>query len=133
MIATDSDPNMLDRARRGCYSTSSLKDIPENWLAVAFTKAEGLFCVKPFFRDGVEFICQDIRLTNPDGLFHLVFCRHLVFTYFDNELQQDMLRRIVTKLVAGGILVTGKQERLPIEPDNLQPCHPHIGVYRKQT
>lgn len=131
MIATDSDPNMLDRARRGCYSPSSLKDIPENWLAVAFTKADGLFCVKPDFRDGVDFICQDIRLANPEGLFHLVFCRHLVFTYFDNELQQDMLRQIVTKLVPGGILVTGKQERLLIEPVNLQPCHPDNGIYRK--
>lgn len=133
IIATDSDSNMLDRARRGCYSSSSLKEIPKNWLAVAFTKAGEQFCLKPDFRDGVEFICQDIRLANPEGRFHLVLCRHLVFTYFDNELQQDMLRRIVTKLESGGILVTGKQERLPIEPVNLRPCHPHLGIYQKQT
>ncbi len=133
VIATDIDPNMLDRARRGCYSTSSLKDIPKNWLTVAFTKTDELFSVNPDFRDGVKFICQDIRLATPKGQFHLVLCRHLVFTYFDKALQQDMLRRTVAKLASGGILVTGKQERLPIEPANLKPCHPHLGIYRKQT
>ena len=133
VIATDSDSNILDRARRGCYPTSSLKDIPKDWLTAAFTKAGELFCVKPDFREGVEFICQDIRQETPDGLFHMVLCRRLVFTYFDDALQQDMLRRILAKLVSGGILVTGKQERLLIEPLELQPYQRKMGIYQKQT
>jgi chemotaxis protein methyltransferase CheR len=131
IIATDSDPSMLDRARRGCYSTSSLKDVPKDWLTAAFTESGDCLCVKPEFRDGVDFVLQDIRRDMPEGRFHLVLCRHLAFTYFNEALQQETLGRVLTKLVSGGILVTGKQEPLPIQPVELQPCQPNMGIYRK--
>ena len=33
-----------------------------------------------------------------EGLFHLVLCRNIVFTYFDKELQKEVLSRLYNKL-----------------------------------
>jgi chemotaxis protein methyltransferase CheR len=131
VIATDSDHNLLERARRGCYSMSSLKDVPNGWLQAAFTRSDDCYCVKPEFRNGIDFVLQDMRAEMPDGRFHLVICRHVAFTYFDEALQQETLRRILTKLHSGGVLVTGKQEPLPMRPAELVECLPHMGIYRK--
>jgi chemotaxis protein methyltransferase CheR len=131
ITATDSDPNMLDRARRGCYPASSLKDIPEDWLSAAFKESGRCWCLKPEFRNDIAFAQQDLRHDVPAGRFHLVLCRHLAFTYFDGALQRETLARILTKLVPGGILVTGKQEPLPIQLAELQACEPQMGIYRK--
>jgi chemotaxis protein methyltransferase CheR len=131
IIATDADPNMLERARRGCHATSSLKDFPADWLPIAFTESNDLFSVKPDFRKGVDFVLQDIRSEMPAGKFDLVLCRHLAFTYFDEPLQQRILSQIVAKLLPGGVLVTGKQEALPTRPVEFEECRPHSGIYRK--
>jgi chemotaxis protein methyltransferase CheR len=131
IIGTDCDPNMLERARHACYATSSLKDVPRDWLTAAFTKMGDSFCVRPEFRDGVKFVLQDLRHEMPAGQFHLIFCRHAAFTYFDHTLQQATLRLILQKLFPGGVLVTGKQEPLPTRPAELEEYHPGLGIYRK--
>lgn len=130
LIATDIDPCMLDRARRGRYTMSSLKDLPQAWLSVAFTESDGEFSVKSEYRDGVHFLRQDIRREMPAGVFQLVLCRHVVFTYFDNRVQAELLRAILAKLVPGAVLVTGKQEPLPPHVPELRECGRHMGVYR---
>lgn len=131
ILATDSDPHMLDRARRACYSASSLKDFPDDWLPAAFCGADDSWCVRQELRGGIDFALQDIRHDMPDGPFHLILCRHLAFTYFEASLQQEILRRLLNRLPCGGILVTGKQEPLPSQPNELEKCRRHTGVYRK--
>ncbi len=49
----------------------------------------------------------------PDGSFHLILCRNLVFTYFEPALQQEIFRGIIQRLVAGGIFLIGRRESLP--------------------
>jgi chemotaxis protein methyltransferase CheR len=131
LIATDNDPNMLGRARRGCYSASSLKELPQQWLSAAFTTCDGLFHVKPEFRGNVQWRLQDIRRELPPERFQLILCRHLAFTYFDEPLQRQTLDRLVGKLTLGGILVTGKQEPLPRLLEQLEECGSRLGIYRK--
>jgi chemotaxis protein methyltransferase CheR len=108
----------------------SLNDLPGAWLSLAFTESDGEFCVKWEYRDSVHFVQQDIRREMPAGVFQLVLCRHVVFTYFDEPLQQAVLQRMVTKLAAGGILVTGKQEPLPVRESELRETATRMGVYR---
>jgi chemotaxis protein methyltransferase CheR len=129
-VATDSDPQMLARAQKGCYSTSSLKDVPKDWLTRAFTTNE-LYCVRAEFREPIEFLQQDIRLQMPAGPFRLILCRHLAFTYFDQRLQVEVLRNILARLAPDGFLVAGKQERLPEEVVEIAEFRPHTGVYRR--
>jgi chemotaxis protein methyltransferase CheR len=131
LIATDSDSRMLDRAAVGRYSTSSVKDLPSELLSTAFIRLDGMFGIKPEFRGNVELRLQDIRHEQPSERFQLILCRHLVFTYFDERLQRQILDRLVDRLVTGGILVTGKQEPLPGLPSRLREYGRRVGMYRR--
>jgi len=81
-------------------------------------------------RGQVEFEEQDLRRRMPEGPFDLVLCRHLAFTYFDEALQRDVLARIIERTRPGGVLVTGKQERLPAPADRVTPAGGDLGIYR---
>jgi chemotaxis protein methyltransferase CheR len=131
IIATDADPHLLERARLGCYPSSSLKDFPPEWITIAFSKLGDEYRVRENFRSGIECLLQDIRQEQPAGPFDIILCRHLVFTYFDESLQLDILRTILSRLGPNGILVTGKQEPLHSEATCLEPYAPHSGVYRR--
>lgn len=133
LVATDSNPAMLERARRGCYSKSSLKDFPKEWLADAFETRGEEFCVSGEFRGNIDWQLQDLRRESPAGPFHLILCRHVAFTYFDEPLQRETLDRLLDPLVPGGFLVTGKQEPLPQLPAQLQEYGHRLGLYRKVT
>ena len=112
IVATDIDGHLLSRAKGGCYSGGTLKEVPQTWREKAFTANEQ-YCLKPVFRQGIQFEQQDIRQQMPWGLFHLILCRNLVFTYFEPLLQQQILSGISQKLVPGGILLIGRRESLP--------------------
>jgi chemotaxis protein methyltransferase CheR len=131
ITATDIDSNLLARCDRGCYTGGSLKDFPRAWLDLAFRTTNASFCVRDEFRRGIEFLRQDVREELPPGPFHLILCRHVVFTYFDERLQLDILERMVEHLLPGGMLVTGKQEPLPCAHRQLALLKPRMGVYQK--
>lgn len=138
IIATDVDRAMLDRARKGCYPRGSLRELPETFIAQAFAQVGDLYCVKPKHREGVHIIDQDLRSEAPEGLFDLILCRNVAFTYFDVPLQREALSCLVKHLSVPGYLVIGADEWLPEEIDGLVPLSgvPEILRYapdRKQS
>ena len=88
-------------------------DFPEELISQAFAHSEKFFSVLKDFRENIEFAKQDIREKLPDGIFHLILCRNLVFTYFDESQQRGILMKIIGKLVTGGFLIIGAHESLP--------------------
>jgi len=131
IVATDVDQRAIERARSGCYPGSSIKDLPAEWRAKAFSPTIDGFCVKPEYREPVTFVVQDIREWAPEGPFHLILCRNLAFTYFDDELQREMLSKLAGRLVSGGALVIGNTESLPEGGSELEPWSARLGTYRK--
>jgi chemotaxis protein methyltransferase CheR len=131
MIATDADEVAIARARTACYPPSSLKDLPQAWIAQAFQRSDGLLCLGGALRDCVDFRLQDIRQAMPDGPFELILCRNLVFTYFDETLQHTMLANILDRLAPGGFLVLGKHEALPAGPCSLARLASRLPIYRR--
>lgn len=131
IIATDVDAHLLERARIGCYRMSSLEEVPRPWLAQAFFPSGPLFCLKPELRGMVKFELQDIRETMPPGLFDLILCRNLAFTYFADAEQRAMLDRLIDRLAPGGGLVIGIRERFPRGTPYLTPWGTVPGTFRK--
>jgi chemotaxis protein methyltransferase CheR len=131
VIATDSNSDMLDRAREGVFAASSLKDLPDELRAAAFDRHGEPYALRSAFTEGVQFLVQDIRTALPAGKFHVVLCRNFVFTYFDEDLQVSILQQIERKLILGGYLITGVHERIPECRHTLQVCHDGPGVYHK--
>lgn len=123
IIGTDAGAHMVERARRGCYPEGSLKELPPGWAERAFEQIgdeEEPFCLSQAYRQDVEFRLQDVRHVQPDGPFDLVFCRYVVFIYFDETTQREVLADIVDTMGEGAALVIGPKERLyegaPFEP-----------------
>jgi len=59
----------------------------------AFTRS-GPLCLTSEFHQNVDLALQDIRQSMPNGLFDLILCRNLVFTYFDEAVQRRILRQL---------------------------------------
>jgi len=113
VLATDADETMLQRAERASYPASSLKQLPADWRRNAFVCSNGEHELASQFRGLVQFRQADIRVDQPAESFSLILCRNLVFTYFDEPLQRQVLARLSERLVPGGYLVIGKHESLP--------------------
>jgi chemotaxis protein methyltransferase CheR len=132
VVATDVSAEALARAQRACYPRSSLKDLPPDLREEALKESPDGYCLKEGYSDRITYLCQDIRREMPDGVFHLILCRYLVFTYFDEALQRETLERILTRLVPGGTLVLGAMEALTTEAADLEPWFLRERIYRKR-
>lgn len=119
VIATDRDAHLIERAEKGIYPGGALKELPQEWTKQAFEKKVNEYIIKNEFRQDVQFLEQDIRSELPEGTFDLILCRNLVFTYFQEELQRDVLQRIMTKLNPGGYLIIGNHESRPEGQEDL--------------
>jgi len=113
ITATDTDMELLERAEKGSFTGSSLRDLPGELVSQAFGHSGKLFSVTKDFRGNIRFAKQDIRNELPKGIFHLILCRNLVFTYFDEMRQREILGEIIGRLMPGGFLVIGVHESLP--------------------
>lgn len=131
VIATDADETMIGRAKPACYGRSSLKDLPENWLARAFAQSGPLYCLLPEFRRDVRFELQDIRNEMPEGPFDLILCRNLAFTYFEEALQLRILDGLRGRLAPRGFLVLGIHEALPPGAGGLARLSGALPIYRR--
>ena len=131
IVATDSDPQLIERARRGRFRASSLREVPAEALALGFERSEPGYVVRAALRELIEFRCQDLREEMPDGPFDLISCRNLAFTYFGAELQREILARLCGRLQERGALVVGLHESLPAEQGALAPWAGTRAVYER--
>ena len=131
LLATDADANLLARARRGRYGESSLKDFPEAWRGAVFERRDGEFSVRPAFRQGIELQVGDLRGELPEGPFHVILCRNVAFTYFDEPLQRRTAARLAERCVVGGALVIGVHEAIPDGDAAFRPWNAAPGIYRR--
>jgi chemotaxis protein methyltransferase CheR len=113
LIATDIDARMLARAHQGLFEATSLRELPPRFIEEAFDRTDDRYCVKARFRQGIDFLVQDLRAQAPAGPFDLVSCRNVAFTYFAERLQRQTLVRILTQLSPDAYLVIGTHERIP--------------------
>jgi len=132
IIGSDIDQLLLQRATRACYSYGSIKALPDLWVKSAFTQHNREYCLESRLRNKASFIKQDIRDRFIKGPFHIVFCRNIAFTYFENTLQLEMLEYIRNNLVAGGALVIGGHESLPEGFSGFEQWSKLRAIFRKQ-
>ncbi|MGD8784097.1 MAG: CheR family methyltransferase [Thioalkalispiraceae bacterium] len=135
ILATEVNPDLLERARRACYAYGSIKNLPQQWLDSVFDRQDEQYCLKLGYRNGVRFLEHDIRDDFKDELltdsFDLVLCRNLVFTYFDEALQEHTFLRIMSVLRERGILVLGIHEKLPTNVAGVSAWSERLRIYEK--
>ena len=130
VLATDTDEVQLERGRRGCYPPSALRELPAEWREGAFTLAAGVYSLRSEHLTRVEFQLHDVREVAPPGMFHLILCRNMAFTYFDKNMQSQVLKRLLKCLAVGGYLVIGTREELQDGRDDLVRVAPGRGIFQ---
>jgi chemotaxis protein methyltransferase CheR len=130
VLATDLDTQLLDRARRACYSRSSLRELPQARIDEAFVHQGDEYCLQGPWKSCIECRQQDIRQDQPAGPFDLVLCRNLAFTYFDEPTQRRILAQLAKQIPANAFLVVGRHETVPSGAPFVS-CASGLGVYRR--
>ena len=131
LVATDIDATMLARAHQGVFEATSLRELPSRFIEEAFDHADSRYRVRTEFRQGINFLVQDLRAQTATGPFDLVLCRYVAFTYFAEPLQRRTLLRISTQLLPGAYLVIGTHERIPDRDFGLTPLSDLPQIFQK--
>lgn len=134
ILGLDAEPVALERACCACYRASSLKELTERELEAGFKPQGEWFYLKPNFRHDVSFCFGDIRAGLPEGLFDVLLCRNLVFTYFDRPSQLKLLNQVKESLRPGGVFIIGGKEFLPVSSEELGLEHCELpGMFTLQS
>ena len=132
ILATDINERLLKRAKEGKYKKSSLKEVPEEFLQRFFKMENGFYLLDQSIRERVEFKRHDVIHDEAFSGMDMVFCRNLAFTYFTQETQVHVLKKIFSTLQDDGYLILGKDESPPlVYPTLFVPVYPKEKIYRK--
>ncbi len=132
ILATDIDESLLERAEKGRYKKSSLKEVPVDILKSYFKMDNGFYIIDQAVRERIQFKRHDVIHEGPFSGMDVVFCRNLAFTYFSKESQMDVLKKIAGSLREKGYLAIGKEESLPLTyPTLFVPVFPMEKIFKK--
>lgn len=117
IYATDINPYIIEEAKNGLYSMSTLdKDISnyrsaqgeENFIKY-FDINRSYIKVKEELMKNILFFQHSLLSSGTLNEFNLILCRN-VFIYFNDSLQERMLKNFYDSLDNNGFLVLGKSE-----------------------
>lgn len=118
IIGSDVNPLCLERAAKGEYQASSLKEVDREIREEFFVrqKTGNRFTVMKEIRAGVEWERRSLFSNPPGASFHLIFLRNNLLTYYTEKLSAPAFDRIFDALEPGGLLVVGAHEKPPPRP-----------------
>lgn len=132
ILASDRNDDVLDRAAAGKYTSGSLKEMNKQEIEAYFLKDShsGEFQIIDRVKDRVTFEKRDIQNSLPQGMFDMVFCRNLVFTYYSIQQQVQFLDRVSSIIKKDGMLIIGDGETIP-NHTTFDKAHPKLPLYKK--
>jgi len=116
VIGTDISENIAAFAHKGIYSDSALSTIPFDYHPYIMRSKDTnrrAIRIVPELRKYADFRQQnliDSQYKIQKGI-HVIFCRN-VLIYFDRNVQETILRKLVNLLAPGGFLLIGHSESL---------------------
>ncbi len=126
IVATDINESVIERAKMGRYSaTNNLAGMQENYSVFnpdgdfrKYATVNGKFVqLRKSLLDNVEFRKHDLVRGAAFAKVNLILCRN-VLIYFDQELQNKVLRLFYDSLVKDGYLGIGSKETLMLGIDH---------------
>ena len=135
VIATDMNPAYIDRARAGIYSSSSLKEVKEEFQSIYFKRKAGkkLYEVKASLGRDISWKIHHLLSDPPGSDFDIIFLRNNVLTYYEDRLKREAFKKVLNSLAPNGLLIIGSHEELPFETADFTGVAPHSFVFRKET
>lgn len=115
IIATDFDPDALEKARRAEYNTRALRNLPPEWVERYFRKTgDERWQLVESLRKRINF--EKLNLADEADLdkmrdFDLIFCRNVII-YFSDEVVERLAAHFHRALRPEGALFLGASESL---------------------
>jgi chemotaxis protein methyltransferase CheR len=130
VIASDISSRVLERARRGHYPMERARHVPRAYLQKYCLQGKGAqantLLVARSLRNKVDFRQVNLNTPLPPlGVFDFVFLRN-VLIYFNIETKRQVVRRVLSTLAPGGLLLISHTESLHDVTDAVQQIAPSI-------
>ncbi|WP_144311586.1 CheR family methyltransferase [Desulfonatronospira thiodismutans] len=133
ITAMDIDQTCLDRARQGWYPRKTLREVPVELQKKWFEPEDGGWRLDEEIRSMVNFTKLDLLKDHLPGQQDMVFCRYLVFTYFQGKRRREMARKISECINPGGLLILGRKESIGSqEQDLFTAVHQNLKIYKNE-
>ncbi|WP_155208717.1 CheR family methyltransferase [Fulvivirga aurantia] len=119
LIATDLDTEILNRAKSGVYNLKSMELNEKNYIRYQGTgtlkdyykEVNGTAVLDPGLVENVSYRKHDLVLGDVFNKFDLILCRN-VMIYFNQTLQNEVLKKFHESLFKYGYLAIGSKESL---------------------
>jgi chemotaxis protein methyltransferase CheR len=132
IIGTDIDAQSLEKARKGVYSESSLKNLDLSTKERYFLKQGDTYQVINELKNVTQFKRHDLISDPIIDRFDLIVCRN-VMIYFKKEIQEQLQLNFYKALEKGGFFIIGKSETLLGTASNLfRPYNTRERMYIKE-
>ena len=134
ILATDRHAQRVDRARRGIYNRSSLREVDADLRTEFFDRIRGAkqFTIKAELKHGIRWETGNLMVETPGSSFDVIFLRNNILTYCRPEDQFGAFLPIVSCLAPGGLILIGCHESLPPETGGLVSTAECSYVFRKK-
>lgn len=111
VLATDIDLTILEKARKGEYNPSEIKNISKEDLNKYFNITNDKYYISDKIKKNVEFKKHDLILQDYDKGFDLIVCRNVVI-YFNQDVKEKMYEKFSKALKPGGLFFVGATESI---------------------
>jgi chemotaxis protein methyltransferase CheR len=114
ILASDISGRVLDSAKKGLYSSYSVRNVPKYYLDKYFKNKDRDYLLDTGVRNSVVFrsvnLVDEKKMSEQKG-FDVIFCRN-VLIYFDDRAKQKVVSLLYDSLRPGGFLFIGSSESL---------------------
>ncbi len=133
ILATDISAKVLDQARKGLYSATSVESLPKPWLTKYFQRS-GTAHWEVTDKIKQEVVYRSLNLIQDSyplkSKFHIIFCRN-VMIYFDKQTKIELIKRFYDLTEPGGYLFIGHAESIGRDETAYNYVQP--AVYQKKA
>lgn len=135
ILATDISNSVMDKAKKGIYTSESMKGLSPEWKRRYFNQLDGdRFEICREIKDEIIFKPFNLMDPMPDKYkrrpFDLIFCRN-VMIYFDQPTKNALVNRFYDVIKPGGYFYIGHAESIPRGETKFEYIKP--AIYRKGT
>ncbi|WP_105615269.1 CheR family methyltransferase [Vallitalea okinawensis] len=119
IYATDFNEKILEKAKEGIYPLEVVKDYTSNYIQAGgkvnfadyYTAKYDAIIMHQSLKKNIIFACHNVVTDQVFGEMNMIICRN-VMIYFNNELQNRVIKLFNESLCKGGILCLGSKETL---------------------
>jgi len=130
IFATDVDAVAIDRARKGVYPESAIRNLPARRINQHFECKNRRVHVRKRIRESCLFAIQNILTDPPFSKLELISCRNLLI-YLDTNVQQRIFDVMHFALNPEGLLFLGSSESLPRRKKLFETVSQKSKIYKK--